>query len=118
MRLPTPLRAAEGSSGATTPARVAEVVTFRLRPGVTTADFLAANTTTAAILAATPGLVSRNLSAGPDGRWTDHVIWTDQASAQAAAQSMMADPRVAPFMSAIDPEGMDMRHETLHWQQA
>ncbi|MCX7299723.1 MAG: hypothetical protein NTX73_04970 [Rhodobacterales bacterium] len=118
MRFPTPFRAAEGTSGTTTTARVAEVVTFRLRQGITTAEFLVANATTAAILAVTPGLISRNLSAGPDGRWTDHVIWTDQASAQAAAQTIITDPRVAPFMSAIDPEGMDMRHETLHWQQA
>jgi hypothetical protein len=117
MRLPTLLRAAEGASGAAIPPCVAEVVTFRLRPGVMVEDFLDANKVTAAVLAAIPGLVSRNLSSGPDGRWTDHVIWSDRASADSAAQTIMADPRVAPFMAAIDAEGMDMRHETLHWQQ-
>jgi len=93
-----------------------EFVTFRLAAGMTRATFLSAARATEAALAACPGYLARHLSEGPDGRWTDCVLWSDAAAAMTAAQTVMADPRLAPFMAAIAPEGMEMRHETLHWQ--
>lgn len=95
----------------------AEYVTFRLQPGTDPAAFLAAARATDAALDAHPGYIARHLSQGADGGWTDCVLWADAASAGAAAAAIMSDPRFGPFMSAIAPEGMTMRHETLHWQK-
>ena len=92
---------------------VAEVVTFRLAPGTTEAGFLAAARATGPLAARQPGFLARTLSRGADGRWTDHVLWASSAAAQAAAAAVMADPAFAPFLAAIDPEGMDLRHEAV-----
>jgi hypothetical protein len=96
----------------------AEYVTFRLLPGTALADFIAAVRATDALLAHRPGYLARHLSAGTDGRWTDCVLWSDAESAMTAAADMMSDPRAAPFLAAISPEGIEMRHETLHWQKS
>jgi hypothetical protein len=92
---------------------VTEIVTFRLAPGVTEAAFLAAARATGPLLAAEPGFVARRLSQGDDGRWTDHVAWTGRAEAEAAAARIMAAPEAAPFLMAIDPPSIVMRHERL-----
>lgn len=95
----------------------AEYVTFRLAADVTRDQFLAAVRATDAALSGRPGYIARHLSEGAEGRWTDCVLWSDAATAQAAAVDAMADPHFTPFMAAIAPEGMEMRHETLHWQR-
>jgi hypothetical protein len=94
---------------------VAEIVTFRLAPGTTETAFLAAARATGALLDGAPGFVSRRLSKGPDGGWTDHVAWTTRAQAEAAAARIMSDPAAAPFLAAIDPATIAMRHEALLW---
>lgn len=95
----------------------AEYVTFHLNPDAALDEFLAAARATDAILSNRPGYLARHLSRGPDGRWTDCVLWADAASAMAAGEAIMSDPRAASFMAAIASEGMEMRHETLHWQK-
>jgi hypothetical protein len=92
---------------------VTEIVTFRLAPGVTEAAFLAAARGTEAFVAAAPGFVSRRLSRGGDGTWTDHVEWASMPQAMAASEALMADPAALPFLQAIDPASIAMRHETL-----
>jgi antibiotic biosynthesis monooxygenase (ABM) superfamily enzyme len=97
---------------------VTEIVTFRLAPGVTEAAFLAAARGTEAFVAAAPGFVSRRLSRGEDGTWTDHVEWSSMADAVAASEALMADPAALPFLQAIDPATISMRHETLLMRMA
>jgi hypothetical protein len=94
---------------------VAEIVTFRLAPGTTEPAFLAAARATGPLLAGAPGFVSRRLSKGADGRWTDHVAWASHAEAEAAAERILSDPAAAPFLAAIDPASIEMRHEALLW---
>jgi hypothetical protein len=96
-------------------APVTEIVTFRLAPGITDPAFLDAARATGALLATEPGFVARRLSKGADGRWTDHVAWTDMSRAEAAATRIMSDPAAAPFLAAIDPASIEMRHEALLW---
>ncbi len=96
--------------------RIAEIVRFTLRPGQEPAQFDAAAAATGALLAARPGFLGRHLSQGPDGRWTDHVLWADMAAARQAAHEVMADPVAAPFLEAIDGASIEMRHEEVHWQ--
>jgi hypothetical protein len=95
---------------------VAEVVTFRLAAGAGEASFLDAARATGPLLAAEPGFVSRRLSKGADGTWTDHVVWTSLAEAEAAAARIMEAPAATPFLMSIDPGSIVMRHERLLMQ--
>ena len=99
--------------GGTDPRPVAEIVTFRLAAGVSDADFLAAARDVEGILSRAPGFRARNLSGTGDGTWTDHVVWESMAQATAAAESLMANPAAGPFLQAIDPDSIAMRHETI-----
>ncbi len=94
---------------------VAEIVTFRLAGGVSDAAFLAAARATEAFVRSAPGFRARRLTRGSDGTWTDYVEWSGRAAAEAAAARIMADPGAAPFMAAIDPESVILRHEVLVW---
>jgi len=98
------------SGGTANPVAIAEIVTFRLRPGADEARFLADARATDRPVTALPGFLRRSLSRDDSGLWTDYVEWTDLASATAAAQAVMGLPEFAPFIAAIDPEGMILRH--------
>ena len=89
-----------------------EVVTFRLADGNDAAAFREAAAGTMPFLCATDGFLRRTLSVDADGLWTDHVEWADEASATAAAEAAMAEPGMAPFMTAIDPDTMSFRYAT------
>ena len=103
----------DAARGGDTAGPVAEIVTFRLAAGTTEAAFLDAARATLPLLAAAPGFLSRRLSQGADGAWTDHVAWTGLAEAEAAAARIMDAPAAAPFLMAIDPATIVMRHERL-----
>ena len=107
------LAPADAARGGETAGPVAEIVTFRLAAGVGDATFLEAARATGPLLAAEPGFLSRRLSKGDDGAWTDHVAWTSLAEAQAAAARVMKAPAAAPFLMAIDPASIVMRHERV-----
>lgn len=92
---------------------VAEIVTFRLAAGISDDAFLVAARATEALVEALPGFVSRRLSRGEDGTWTDHVEWASMDQAMAAAEALTADPAALPFLKAIDPGTIAMRHEAL-----
>ncbi|HLQ18711.1 MAG TPA: hypothetical protein VK146_06990 [Tabrizicola sp.] len=93
--------------------RVIEYVTFSLTPDASEAAFLDAARATETLVRRQPGFVSRRLSKGEDGRWTDAVTWMTLAAAQAAPAAVMADPDFHPFMALIDGPSAQMRHETL-----
>jgi hypothetical protein len=107
------LAPADAARGGDTAGPVAEIVTFRLAAGVGEASFLEAARATGPLLAAEPGFLSRRLSRGADGEWTDHVAWTSLAEAHAAAARVMEAPAAAPFLMAIDPASIVMRHERV-----
>lgn len=92
-----------------------ETVTFALRPGTDPAAFVAAAAATGPALTRQPGFRDRRLIRLDDGRWTDLVAWSDLAAAQAGAAAMMAEPAFGPFLALIDPEGLEMRHDTIAW---
>ena len=94
---------------------VTEIVNFRLAAATPEAAFLDAARATGPLLMASSGFVSRRLSRGADGIWTDHVEWASLAEAEAAAGALMNDPAAEPFLAAIDPATIAMRHETLLW---
>lgn len=102
-----------GRAGAPTP--VAEVVTFRLVAGADPAEFAAAAHGMTPFLTATGAVLSRNLSQGQNGLWTDHIIWTGMQAAKDAAARIMQEPAAAPFMALIDPDTVTLRHEHIRF---
>lgn len=113
--LPFCLAPADSRAGDASGGPVAEIVTFHLIPGSDAAAFLAAARATEAPVAAQPGFRRRVLSRDDSGLWTDHVEWADLASAEAAAQAVMAMPEFGPFASFIDPSDMTLRHAQVVW---
>lgn len=97
------------------PETVAEIVTFTLNDGVDETAFVEATKGTEAFVSTAPGFISRQLSRGQNGIWTDYVLWSDLASAQAAGAAVMAEPGFAQFIGAIDPNSVKMRHEPVIW---
>jgi len=97
---------------------VAEIVTFRLAEGVSTAAFTALMQRTEGFVRAQPGFVARWLSEGTDGSWTDYVVWQDMATAQAVARAFTQQDFAPAVMAAIAPDSVSMRHETVRWQMA
>jgi hypothetical protein len=94
---------------------VAEIVTFSLVENVTPADFTATSRQSEKFVRTQPGFVCRQLSQGKDGRWTDYVLWSDMAAAQAAAKLFPAQDFAAALMAAIATDIVHMRHETVLW---
>ncbi|MFL4470868.1 hypothetical protein ACERZ8_13605 [Tateyamaria armeniaca] len=92
----------------------AEIVTFRLKAGSDPQAFAKAAQDMMPFLQGTGDMIARTLSCDEGGLWTDHITWTSRAAADAAAKEMFKRPEAAPFMALIDPEGMDMRHATVH----
>ncbi|OBY25089.1 hypothetical protein [Leisingera sp. JC1] len=97
---------------------VAEIVTFKLADGVSPADFTALMQRTEGFVRAQDGFVTRQLSQGEDGSWTDYVVWQDMATAQKVAQEFMQQDFTPEVMAAIAPDSASMRHEEVQWQMA
>lgn len=89
---------------------IAEIVTFRTLPGVTSESVRTLAEGLAPFLAKAPGFVARGLSQAEDGGWTDYVLWRSLPEAMAAAEQIMAEPCAAPFMAAIDGDSVRMSH--------
>ena len=94
--------------------KTAEIVTFRLKQGTDTDAFAKAARDMMPFLNGTGDMIARTLSCDETGLWTDHLTWTSRTAADAAAKEMFQRPEAAPFMALIDPEGMNMRHATIH----
>lgn len=98
-------------------AHVIETVRFLLNDGVDEADFLSTVKKMEPWLAAREGFIARRLARDPNGQWQDVVEWQTNDAAQAASQDMMKDPDLAPFLTAINMEGVEMRHLDLRYTQ-
>jgi hypothetical protein len=95
----------------------AEIVTFCAAPGISDAIVAGHATALNPFLNRQPGFVPRTLSRTEDGIWTDDVIWRDMAAAQSAAEAIMQDRAVKPFMAAIDLDRVAMTHAPIHARQ-
>jgi hypothetical protein len=89
---------------------VAEIVTFRLRPGVAESEFLASVPATEAFLRTCPGFMRRRLARDADGAWVDFAEWRDLAAAKAASEGFMTHPDVRAFCGMIDLATTECRH--------
>lgn len=90
--------------------QVIEVVTFKLRGGVTAAEFrLVDHEVEAQHVSRQSGFVSRESAAGESGEWLVIVHWLSAADADASMASFEKAPAAAQFMSSIDTSTMLMR---------
>jgi hypothetical protein len=79
-----------------------EVTTFKLRPGLTVADFIAANTDVDAWLLKQPGFVSRRIAERDDGAVIDALVWTSVEAGEDGAARLMVELAASPVHAAID----------------
>lgn len=100
---------------ATSNAQVAEIVTFCLKEGVSDSDYLALNQTSHAYISYARGFVSRRLSKGADGSWTDYTVWQSMADARAAQAGFMAQDFAPAMVGAINGDTLRMQHQEVLW---
>ena len=87
-----------------------EMVEFRGKEGVSSAEMLDKASRLHGVLADMDGFIERHLAQGDDGKWVDLVYWRDLASARAAADAVMKIPAAQEFFALIDQESMRFVH--------
>ncbi len=102
-------------AGGTSPI-VAEIVSFKLNEGVTDDEFVEISKASQAFVAAAPGFISRQLSKGEDGVWTDYVLWKDMESALTVGKAFPDQDFAPALMGAIKSGTEQMRHQYVLWQ--
>lgn len=101
---------ASNAAGATPVNQVIEIVTFKLKPGVTAAQFKSIDQEVEAQhVSRQPGFVSRESAGGENGEWLVIVHWRSAADANASMASFEKAPTAAKFMSSIEASTMLMR---------
>lgn len=100
----------------TTQSQVAEIVTFKLNDGVSDTEYLKLNLPSHAFSSNAKGYVSRQLSKGDDGTWTDYVLWETLEDAQAVQEQFMAQDFAPAMVGAINGETLTMCHQRVLWQ--
>lgn len=115
--LPTALAApADSARAAGSTQIVAEIVTFKLNDGVTDAEFVDISKASEEFVRSAPGFISRLLSKGEDGVWTDYVLWQDMESALAVGKAFPEQAFAPSLMGAIKSGSAQMRHQYVVWQ--
>lgn len=87
-----------------------ELITFRVKDGVTTEQMGAEGANMEAFLMEQPGFLYRSLSVDEDGLWHDIVYWKTMENAKNAAESFKQDKACAALMELIDMDSASMRH--------
>jgi hypothetical protein len=88
---------------------VIEVVTLKLKSGVTAAQFeLVDRDVETKYMVKRPGFLSRESAPGSDNSWLVIVHWRLLADADASMKSFATAPAAAGFMSMIVPNSMVM----------
>jgi hypothetical protein len=95
------------------PNQIAEIVTFKLTAGTSDNDFAKALEAATAFMRGRKGFVSRRLSIGKDGTYTDHVVWDTLADAEAAMEASMKEVSLGTFIQSIDPQTMKLDHQEI-----
>jgi hypothetical protein len=92
---------------------VMETVTFKLREGISRAEFIAAAKKMIEFIIIQPGFVSRRLSCTDDGEWIEQIEWSDISSAKTAAAAIGTVDVNRPFLSTIDGATVRMKYSEL-----
>lgn len=95
---------------------VAEIVTFKLNEGVSDAEFVKISKASEDFVSTAPGFISRQLSKGDNGIWTDYVLWQNMESALAAGKAFPEQAFAPDLMGAIASGSEEIRHQYVMWQ--
>jgi hypothetical protein len=90
-----------------------ELVTFKAKPGTPDDAMRQAAHAVTPRLEIYPGFKARSLAKADDETWIDAVYWTNRASAEHAAQSIMQDAVAQAFFALIDPTTMVFKHASI-----
>jgi len=91
------------------PSPVIEVVTMKLKSGVSAAQFKAIDQDMAVnYVSKRPGFLSRESAPGPGNTWLAIIHWRSTADADASMKSFSTAPGSTRFMSMIEPDSMTM----------
>lgn len=90
-----------------------ETVTFKLASGVSRVDFLNTVPVSTDFIKSRTGFISRRLSCSDDGTWVEHIEWASLEDAKSAAEALMQNQSLIPFMQCIDGPSAIMRHSQL-----
>lgn len=93
-----------------------ELVRFRLQPGKSSAEWLAANEKINEWLARQSGFRFHSLSETEDGEWWDLVYWASAEAAQVAGEKFM-DEVGATCMPLVDGDSVVMSRSRAHVMQ-
>lgn len=92
---------------------VVEIVTFRLKQGVTVDEFRPLDKAVEVQhVAKQPGFISRESAAGDAGEWLAIVHWRSVEDAEASMASFSDAPATEQFMSKVDESTMSMTRYT------
>lgn len=95
------------------PMEVVEIITLRLRDGVTDSQFLAANQRVESEhVVGQPGFLSRQTARADNGEWLVLVHWTSISAAEASMASFASAPATQGFMAVIDGSSLIMKRYT------
>lgn len=97
----------------TNPTQTAEFVTFRLKDDVSDDAFVQAARAIGPYLRKSGNVVSRSLSRGDDGLWTDHIVWISMKTAEETAAKVMQQPEFGKMAEMIDPDSMNLRYAPI-----
>jgi hypothetical protein len=91
-----------------------ELTTFKLSPGLTLADFLAANTDVDAWLLEQPGFITRRIAQRADGAVIDMLIWASARHGEDAAGRLMDELAASPVHATIDQGTVSWTVSPIH----
>lgn len=100
-------------------ARTIEIVTFRLKPGVTDEQFVeATQVMEREALGVLPGFLDRDTGPSQDGDWVVVLHWESPEAAQNSMDKFLANPNTKPFMALVDEPTFKMKRYELkdHYQ--
>ncbi|BCS32661.1 hypothetical protein TBR22_A18750 [Luteitalea sp. TBR-22] len=86
-----------------------EITTFRLRDGLTGADFIAANADIDDYLRRQPGFRWRRIAQDKDGTIVDIVAWASVADGRRSATGIMTEMAESPVHATIDQSTVEFR---------
>jgi len=94
----------------------AEFVTYRLKEGISNKAFVQAASAINSYLRESGNVMSRSLSCGDDGLWTDHIVWKSMKTAEETAAMVMQKPEFGQMSELIDPDSMNLRYASILMQ--
>lgn len=90
--------------------KVVEIVTFKLKPGVSAAEFAPIDKAVEREhVSRQPGFVARETAHGADNEWLVIVHWRSARDADASMATFEKAPAAARFMSKIETSTMSMK---------